>query len=301
MSYRSVRLGAVLESVVRKRGYDPASATLSDGDRGNVADLVNLKFREVWEGQWWPETMVVEQRQYAPTWSVTGNYGDGDLVMVLDAEDEAHYYRSLADSNVGHDPETDDGTWWELADDDLERSIQLEQSWEDNGIGRIDVQAHVFSRDPRLYRDTAPEEDVYLLGDSILLRGTRAPARPWVMFQLPCPVFSWTDWDVSEGYAAGDVVFVESSGGTTVGEAYVAVAPSTGVDPYGDDGTYWALQSFPAFLRDYVVHAVAAEEIAEDEGRYRMLGLAARILEGLEARLVTAQGTRRRVVYRAAR
>lgn len=299
--YRSVRLASVLDGVIRKRGFDPASVTLSAGDKANVADLVSLKLREAWENEWWPDSMAVEQRQYRPTWSAAESYAADAEVMRLDDEEVAHYFRSVQGGNLNHDPNDDDGTWWEDADADLERSIALEQEWEENGIGRIDTQNGVFDRDPRIYPEAMPIDHVFLHGDAVIVGADQAPARPWLKFQLACPVASWTDWAAGTAYAAGDVVFVEEHAGTVIGEAFVAVAPSTGVNPAADDGTYWQQQYFPAFLRDFVVHAVAAEEVLEDEARYRMTALAQRIYENLKERLVSAQGRRGRVVVRVGR
>jgi hypothetical protein len=296
MSYRSCKAKVVFEGVVRKRGYDPASAALGTADRANVADLVNQMLGEAWESEWWDELMVVERRQYRPTWAAGSTYAAAEEVYVSSTDGGA-YYRSAQNGNTGHAPAADDGTWWAVVGDDFERSISLDQSWEDQVIGMLDVQQHVFDQDPRLHRNLKPLDDVYLLGQTIMLQGTRAPIRPWVKFRLPAPQFSWTDWSASTAYAIGDVVYVETHGTTAVGECYVAIAPNTNKTPFSEVD-FWELVPFPELFREYAVFAAAAEDALEDEARtpQRLRAHAERILEGLRERVVDAQGARRKAI-----
>lgn len=289
MSYKAVSFRSVCEAVVRRRGYRVDTATLTAAERGRVADLINTRLREAWELEWWAELCTVEQRQYRETYDVTDDYEAGDEVY-----SGGHYYRSLQDGNIGNAVTND--TWWELADDDLERTIALEQEWEDQEIGSLDVQIHLFDRDPRLNPDSEPLRNCYLMDGAIYVRADQAPVRPWVFFRLPCPEFSWTEWDAATDYAVGDVVFLTSSGATAVGEAFRALRANTNKDPYTQTDD-WVQVDFPLFLRDYVLHAVAAEDREEDEARFRDQARAREILEALQDRMQEGRGYRRRAVW----
>jgi hypothetical protein len=297
MSYRGCAVREVFEGIVRLRGFTPDITGMSASDRGNVASLVNAFLREDWEGEWWPESMQPEQRQFAPTWDAAVNYATDEAVLREDATGAAHYFLSVVDGNLGNDPNDGDETLWVNVDQDQDfrRAIALDQEWEAQRIGRIDVEQHVFDSDPRLSRVAVPLADVFLVGGEIVFRGAEAPARPWLKFQLPAPEFSWTDWSAGTLYGIGDRVYRHESGGVAVGHTFVALAPSTGADPY-TNSDQWAEVPFPDFLKHVVIHQVAAEEMREDEARYKERSLADRLHASLRERLIEGQGGRRRAV-----
>jgi hypothetical protein len=62
ITYRAVKWSRVFDSVVRAKGLDPATASLTAAQQENMADLVNEWLRQAWEFAWWPALMVCEQR-----------------------------------------------------------------------------------------------------------------------------------------------------------------------------------------------------------------------------------------------
>jgi len=77
IAYRSVKWSKVFDSVVRAKGLDPATASLSVAQQENMADLVNEWLRQAWEFTWWPALMVCEER------TVTDD-ADAGLVIALE-------------------------------------------------------------------------------------------------------------------------------------------------------------------------------------------------------------------------
>ena len=170
---RETTVREVFHRIVAKRNYDISTNTLTAADRINVGDLVNIIVRKAWESAWWPELMLLEERQYRVTWSDSSNYGIGDEVYFVDSDDAGGYYVSLLDSNVNKSPETET-TYWSAVGEDFVRSIHLRQEWEANEIGMLDMQAHLFARNPDIYPETIPLESVYLRGDEIFVRPDQA-------------------------------------------------------------------------------------------------------------------------------
>jgi hypothetical protein len=289
MSYATIPVKRVFEGVVRRRGIDPATAALSTAHKGRVADLVNRMLKAAWQFEWWPDLCVVEQRQYRESWASGTGYQIDDEVYREDSAGVGRYYVAVATS-TGVDPALDsDESHWEVAGEGFEASIAKDQAWEDWEIGDIDARSHVFASDPRLYANTPPLQNVKILNGVIYLRGDDLPTRPWLKFRHKQPVFSWTDWNSVTAYGIGDRVFLDTYSGGAVGASFVAIAPSTNVNPYESD-EHWQEQGFPEFLEDYVVEAVAAEDAQEDEARFRGRQEARRILEELHGALVIAQG-----------
>tara|TARA_R110000824_G_scaffold107488_1_gene253793 strand:- start:2675 stop:3574 length:900 start_codon:yes stop_codon:yes gene_type:complete len=294
---RETTVREVFHRIVAKRNYDISTNTLTAADRINVGDLVNIIVRKAWESAWWPELMLLEERQYRVTWSDSSNYGIGDEVYFVDSDDAGGYYVSLLDSNVNKSPETET-TYWSAVGEDFVRSIHLRQEWEANEIGMLDMQAHLFARNPDIYPETIPLESVYLRGDEIFVRPDQAPTKPYVKFRKPRPRYSWVEWDVAAAYAIGDLVYqtVAVADSLVVGETFKALTANTGKEPYTQT-VDWVSVPFPEFLVDYVVQRVAAEERTEDEGRRESFGLAAEILDSLMQAHIDAQGPRRPAVY----
>jgi len=281
--------------IIAKRGYSATAGTLAAGDRVTVADLVNLAIQKCWERAYWPEVMKVEQRQFRQTWDTTDAYAVGDEVLFEDSNEDERYYISLLTPNTGKNPETQTTYWSEVGTEFL-RTIDLRQAWEDQEIGMLDVQKHLYDRDPRAYPDTGPLKNVYLEGDSIYVRPTVSPVKPWVKFRPPYPQFSWTEWSSSVEYGVGDLIYQDVSGSTTVGETFIALQSNTNQEPYTQTDD-WEPVPFPLLFQEYVVHRVAAEEKTEDEGRRNAFGLAAGILQDLEDTWQEGQGQRKRAVY----
>jgi len=286
---KTCSIKSVYEAVVRMRGIDPNTADIGEGERILICDWINERVVEGWEAEFWPELMVVERRQYRASWNEEVNYSTGDEVYYEDADGEGGYYVSLADVNVGHIPGADGSDdFWADVGDDFVRSIDFQQSGE-TVIGGADEMKCVYDRDPRVYPDTKPLENIEVFGERILVKTRTAPLRPWVMFRPEPRQFSLKAWSAETGYAIADLVYVADTGHT-----YIALKPSTNKNPVSET-EYWMPVEFPLFLKRYVIHAVNADQMTEDEGRYKEEGKADKKLENLRQRKVDQVKVRKAV------
>jgi hypothetical protein len=99
----------------------------------------------------------------------------------------------------------------------------------------------------------------YLLNEDrvLLIDATGETGNVWVQFLLPQPRFTTDDFSVATAYAAGDIVFYN-----TTGDCYIARQSTTGNLP--TDSEYWRRYRIPAFLADYLKFYALAETLSED-------------------------------------
>lgn len=292
---RTCTIKSVFEGIWRLRGIDPDTASLTDGQKAKTAELVNEAMEEAWEDAWWPELMLVERRQWRATWSNATTYAADAEVYHVDADGNEKYWISLQAGNLNKDPDTETAWWSEVEDDEFIASIAYDQSWEAYLIGGVDTENCLYDRDPRVYEGTEPLRPVEILGDDIICRADEVPARPYLRFRPLPPQFSWTEWDNTETYAAGDLVYLAATGQSykSLQAANLNKDPSTQTD-------YWEQAECPQFLKRYLKHAVAAELTQEDEGRHQEAAVARNILENLQERLID-QRIVRRATFRSGR
>lgn len=253
-----------------------------------IAVYINDRLPEGYERTWWSDLMLAEQREYRATWDALLNYVAGDEVYHVAADGGEHYYISLQDANVGHDPDTS-SLWWAEVGDDFLRTLSFQQEGKTE-IGSLDLQNCVFDRDPRLYRFAGRIEDVIMYGDGILVSANEAPARPWIWFRPPVPEFSLTDWDGATAYAAGDLCYYANSG-----ECYKALQASTNRNPFSETD-YWEPVGFPAFLKTFIVWAAHSEYLLDPVEERKAEGRAQAELDGLED-AEDQKGVQRKVVF----
>jgi hypothetical protein len=283
----------VFHAIERMKGLDPLTVTISATERARVCELVNERMIEGWENAFWPELMKVEQRWYREVWSSTEAYAEDDEVCREGTDGEGRYYRSKGDGNTNHDPLTDTTeTYWEDVTLTMRRTIDFEQRGE-SVIGKVDTKRAIFSRDIRVHPTTRPIQEVHLYEASILVEGSDSPAHPWVRFLPPAPEFSWTDWDVAAGYAIGDVAYYGDTG-----HAYRALLASTGKNPE-QETDYWEAVYFPRFLKGFVVHAVRADDLMEDQGRAKEENKAQSLLELAKGQMIDMTNVDRQVIFQA--
>jgi hypothetical protein len=282
---RTIKAKQLFEAIVRMEGRDPSSAELSATQKAVRAELANDRIKEGWEYALWPETLIVESRYYRETWGATRNYVTDDEVYLNDT-----YYISLADDNVGHSPDEPDSLWWAETTTFL-RSVELAQ-WGATVISGIDTDNGVFAVDPRLYRDAKALRPVRIVGDAIFIESPDKITLPWIRFRPAAPEISWTEWNSGTAYAIGDLCYLAATG-----EAYKALEPSTNVSPY-EHPVQWEAVGVPAFLSTYVKHAVAADLLQEDQGKYKEQARAEAELERLHDVLIEQQGAAPRARFR---
>jgi hypothetical protein len=285
---KTCTIKSVYEAIVRKRGLDPATANLSAMDRAIIAEYINDRLPEGYERTWWSDLMLAEQREYRNTYDTEGNYVTGDEVYHEAADGGEHYYISLQDANVGHDPDTSP-LYWAAVGDGFLRTLSFQQQGKTE-IGSVDLQNCVFDKDPRIYRFAGRIEDVIYYEDGILVSANIAPARPWIWFRPPPPQYSLTDWSAATTYAIGDLCYYATSG-----ESYRALQPSTNQNPY-QQTAYWAPVAFPAFLKTFLVWAAHSDYLLDPVERGKAEARAQAELAGLED-AEDQKGVQRKVVF----
>lgn len=285
---KTCTLKSVYESICRLRGWDPDTATVSASEKAVIADMINERMKTVWEQAFWPEIMVVEQRQYRATWDSTLNYSIGDEVY-YDNGTVAGYYISLLNGNVNQNPVTAT-TYWELVGDDFLRTIDFQQSGYDE-IGAVDLEDCIFDSDPRINPHVSALADISFYGEAIMVATDTAPYIPWLKYRPVTPEFSLTVWVAGTAYAIGDVCYLASSG-----SAYRALASSTGKDPESETA-YWKPVDFPFFLKTFIKYAVHADWLIDLEAKGRMMARADEEMERLEDSLIDQQAVGRKARF----
>lgn len=286
---KTCTIKSVYEAIVLARGIDPATANLSATDKAVIAGYINERMKKGWPHAFWPEIMLAEQRQYRTTWDIAENYVTGDEVYHVAADGGEHYYISLQDTNVGHDPDVET-SWWAEVGDGFLRTLDFQQDGETE-IGDVDLQNCVFDRDPRIYRFAGLVQDVIYYENGILISANEVPVRPWIWFRPPVPEFSLTDWATGTAYVIGDLCYYASSG-----ESYKALRPSTNKNPYSET-EYWKPVDFPAFLKTYIKYGAHADYLLDPVERGKAETRADDELDDLEETLIDQRGVQRKVVY----
>lgn len=274
---KKIRFKDVAERMIKARGWTGAIEDLSESDKQNFSTRVNDRLKMAVEGDWWPEFMAVQQRYWRTAYSASKAYIVDDEVYY-----SSHYYRCIQNgTNKQPDTET---AYWELCDEDMVFSIDFEQEGEDE-IGSVDNANCLFDEDPLKNVNAVPLSNVTIVGDKIVLIDNTAPTAPWVKYRVPYPQFTYIAWDSTKAYRIGDVVYVATSDGTDVGDCYRAITANTNKDPYTQTDD-WVLVEFPEMFLTYVLHGVRADELMEDEGRWKEDAKAEMALDNLRDRMV---------------
>jgi len=251
---KSVSFKKILEGVARRIGVDPAGVSFTTELVGFIGDFAQDRLSRIWTSEFWPELMVVEERPLRPDWVAGSTYADGDEVIGTDDV----YYVSQAGANTGNDPVSDDGTWWLEVGAGFDRSMALDLLGY-TPMGEVELASRVDPRSASL--NVLPQQVAFWMGQNGLQFASDVPARFWVRFRLRPPQVSGVAWDASRTYAAGDVVYLASTG-----SCYVAAGASTNVSPAGST-TDWTLQEIPAFLEELLKVGTAVDMLFS-EGQY---------------------------------
>lgn len=219
-------------------------ATLTD-QLAIAVGFINLRVREGWEWEKWPEWTLSQERAFAEDWADTESYAEDEVVW--DATTEA-YYKSLQDANTGN--AVTDAAWWEECDAD-DTEILTEQYGRDK-IGRV---WNVCDLNPQQYEQVRTYPHV-LTADGLRVLGSPGTT-VWVEFTKPAPRFSSRVHSTSEtGYARYDIVFYPGTEDSDLfpdrGECYIAE-----VDDAGDQ--FWDKVDFPMALAQFVISAAGGD------------------------------------------
>ncbi|MDD8011868.1 MAG: hypothetical protein PHX05_00120 [Acidobacteriota bacterium] len=287
---KTVTTKALYEAIIRKRGYDPASANVAAAEQARIADWINERLEEIYEYYMWPEVLLVERRQYRATWESALIYALGAEVFHTTSGGDEKYYISLQGANTAKNPETETAWWAEVGDDFL-RTIDYQQAGETE-ISAVDLQECAYDYDPRIYRGKGRILEVEFYGDALIINSDDAPTRPWIKFRPPAPQISLTAWSAATNYAIGDLCYLAATG-----ESYKALAANADKQP-DSETAYWEPVSIPALFQRYLAHAVHADFLLDPIERDKERAQAEKILGDLEDRQINQQGVARKITFR---
>jgi hypothetical protein len=235
---RTVRFKTVLDAVSRMAGWGSVME-IDDVRRGKIVEYINVRLREAWEWDWWPELMKIELRAYRPSWDSEYPYMAGNEAYY---PADGTYYRCLV-GNIGEQPDISD-THWELVSIE-DKYIGYEQPGE-TFIGHV---RHVYTRNPR--RSQYPGILNFGLSENGVQLSPIAPARVWVEFRIRCNRFCNDEHDPGALYELGDTIY-----DPTTGECYQALETEA--------GQYWSKVDFPYIFKNFVVRAVCSDLLRDD-------------------------------------
>lgn len=145
---RTVTFKSVVDGVFALAGVTRTTAADPTALLEQVIGHVNLRVREAWEFEFWPELCPVEQRYYRAEWDAGDTYAAADEVWFPnDDEDLEGYYSANAAPDTptaGQSPETHPAKWTELTT--FRRYVALDQTGE-TAIGEVIA---LYKTDPRL-------------------------------------------------------------------------------------------------------------------------------------------------------
>lgn len=88
---RTETFQSVLNGVAAKLGMDPAR-DLNPARAASLCEYINLRVKEAWKFEFWPEWTVTEQRYYRDVYDATKNVAAGDERVFLP---DGNYYQAL--------------------------------------------------------------------------------------------------------------------------------------------------------------------------------------------------------------
>jgi hypothetical protein len=298
MSYKTIKAGTMLETVLRSRGFDPDYTTLSVKEKDSYGTMVNQALRTAWEAHRWPSLLVTEQRQYRPTYSATATYSTGHQVYYGEA-----YWGSLVDANIGNTPVAG-ANWTLLTYETMIPFLPMSQSWLDStartvqefDASGVDLRAFAYDADPLLTPGAQAIKGCQFWEESVVLpAGVDTPLRPYVRFKPVSPEISYTEWVIGTAYSAEELVYVAADK-----ECYKSLAPTTGDTP-STSPTKWAPVGIPKMFGEYIRLRVRSEMASEDEGKWKTLAEADAELDRLGNNLMVGTGADESAVVRITR
>jgi hypothetical protein len=216
-----------------------------------------------WDGTQWVENSAywAECRPYYKNdwWAAGTVYSIGHQVRRL--EDGLSYQCIV--------PHTS-GNAWDASKWGVLTAFSRYVAYEQTGKTPIGEVSRVTRKDPRVFCDTYGEVGFFTIEEGIQVDNS-APNSVWVEFRKRPPVFTFTPWNVTTAYIAGDVVYYP-----TTGQCYVALVNTTGQIP-SSNATVWQVVAFPLILGSFVKRAVAADMMTEQKQNDR----ATRLLYGV--------------------
>jgi hypothetical protein len=275
--YRTVRDG-----VISRMGIDPAQPLMASQATA-LAEYLTTAAATAWTFFDWPEVYLTEARTPAGDGFQTGVYtyeSDyvgttsyiGRAVQGSQFSDPVWRIKRVTTTAAGDLLNID--TAANVAWDDRTTATYIETSANEaaedefpyiplvaQGLKPIGTVLKIYDRNPHEC-GSQPLTKTFchvVTDDRILITDTSYTAGEpvWVEFSLPQPRFTATAFNSSTAYAAGDLVYYN-----TTGDCYEAIADTTGNLPTNEE--FWLRHRIPAFLADYLKFYALAETLSED-------------------------------------
>jgi hypothetical protein len=241
---RTVTFKSVLHGVASFLGLDPATNFTSAQAEG-LTRYINKHLRRGWEIYPWPELTIREERFFRDAYNAGTTYGLGAEVY-----GNGGYYASAQAANTNQ--LLTNTAWWTPLTE-FSRYIDLEQTGK-TPIGEV---AEVWTTQPYLSPSTDRVVPFRIGSDRIELDPIGVLSA-WVEYRIRPSEMSATTHSMATAYAAGDRVYLASTGQT-----YRALSNNTGQLPSGAPNV-WSVEPMPYILAPYVTHAAYCDALRED-------------------------------------
>jgi len=272
---KSIPYKKVRDGVISRMGIDPEQP-LMDSQATALAEYLTTAAATAWTFFDWPEVYLTEERTpNGSAWFATGYVYQSEVVGTI-----AYFGRAPSGS------ETSDLVWRVKkitttdSGDVLSVETAVDIAWDARVSATYAVSTNNDAEIPYILFDQdnlSPIGEImaiwdadptsgayarkvrYLLNEDrvLLIDATGETGNVWVQFLLPQPRFTTDDFSIATTYAAGDIVFYN-----TTGDCYIARQSTTGNLP--TDSEYWRRYRIPAFLADYLKFYALAETLSED-------------------------------------
>ena len=283
---QEVKFGTILENAARLAGRNPSVMAIPADWKVLAAMALESGLHAI-AAEKFPLMQRVEFRRYRPDWANGTHYDRSMEVWHGD-----RYWR-LEDASAQGEPGVADG-WEPLDMCEVAAFVAFDQPWEQvvmQSFG-VDTTRFAYAADPRYYPDTPPLA-CRLCELGVLVLGGRGGATPpdgvWVKFVPEYPRLDFTEWSNTATYAAGDVVYRNSTK-----DVYQCIAsPNVGTAPEADESGKWRVLRIRSEFAAYLTRLVASDLLTEDQGKYQTKAAADREFELLCERYHEGNGETR--------
>ncbi len=272
MSMRTTTFRNVLQGICRHDGLDYEQI---DNVQLDFAEYVNERLREAWTWEWWPETMLIEQRQYRDDYSGSVTYALDDIVWDPSGK---KYYKALTAGESGN--ALSNAAKWSDSLGEWDRYIAYEQT----GKTKYGDVKGVYERNPR--KNTTPGRLNYEMSENGIQASSLAGNQVFVEFRKRPPEFTGVLYDnTTANYYVDDLVWDEgtTAGAQNSGNCYICIQAHTNSPARTpDNASYWTKVDFPWILRSFVVRAAYCDFLAADGQTGKSIAEERRAFEHLE-------------------
>lgn len=247
---RKVSASRVIQGAVELTGR--LFSRLSNDELPLFIGSFNRNLREVWEKEFWPSIMAIEERYFRDLWAA-GTY-TADAEVYHSASDK--YYKNTSGSSTTGVPGT--SADWEEQTDYI-GFISFTQTGKTE-IGQV---YRVTNKDPRLKLNFDTVETSQK-DDQVVVCYPRETSY-WVEFRKRAPLIKAEKYSSSTTYIAGDQVYYTSTSGQEGADFWEASAGNSGTAPAATSGNPWTKIDIPYIFGPYLEHAIAADILLVDE------------------------------------